>query len=59
MLLTLVRQSDVFPFCKNYAKLYFDAKHLEKGLNRGGEMFGAPFSKLFLFWPITDAALIF
>ena len=21
------------PFCKNYAKLYFDAKHLEKGLN--------------------------
>ena len=21
--------------CENYAKLYFDAKHLEKGLNRG------------------------
>ena len=23
--------------CENYTKLYFDAKHLEKGLNRGGE----------------------
>ena len=22
-------------FCENNAKLYFDAKHLEKGLNRG------------------------
>ena len=22
-------------FCENYAKLYFDAKHLEQGLNRG------------------------
>ena len=22
------------PFCKNYANLYFDAKHLEKGLKR-------------------------
>ena len=22
------------PFCKNYTKLCFDAKHLEKGLNR-------------------------
>ena len=32
-----VRQSNVTPFCENYAKLYFDAKHLEKGLNRGGE----------------------
>ena len=27
-------------------KLYYDAKHLEKGLNRGvGEIFGALFSK--------------
>ena len=30
-----VRQSNAVPFCENYAKLYFDAKHLEKGLNRG------------------------
>ena len=28
-------QSDAAPFCENYAKLYFDVKHLEKGLNRG------------------------
>ena len=27
-----VRQLGTGPFCKNYAKLYFDAKHLEKGL---------------------------
>ena len=31
------------PFCENYAKLYFDAKHLEKRLNRGGEFCGALF----------------
>ena len=30
-----IRQSDTAPFCENYAKLYFDAKHIEKGLNRG------------------------
>ena len=23
------------PFCENRAKVYFDAKHLEKGLNSG------------------------
>ena len=28
-----VQQSNAAPFCKNYAKLYFDAKPLEKGLN--------------------------
>ena len=33
--LLCVRQSDAAPFCENYAKLYFDVKHLEKGLNRG------------------------
>ena len=33
--LSCVRQSDAAPFCKNYAKLYFEAKHLEKGLNSG------------------------
>ena len=34
--------SNAAPFCEKYAKHYFDAKHLEKGLNRrwrggGGE----------------------
>ena len=28
-----IRLSSAAPFCKNYAKLYFDAKHLEKQLN--------------------------
>ena len=28
---------------ENYAKFYFDAKHLEKGQNRGGEIFSALF----------------
>ena len=41
-----VRLSDAVPFSENYAKLYFNAKNLEKGLNRGvGEIFGAFFSK--------------
>ena len=30
--LLCVWQSDAVPFCENYTKLYFDAKHLEKGL---------------------------
>ena len=30
------RLSNAAPFCENYTKLYFDAKHLKKGLNRGG-----------------------
>ena len=30
------------PFCKNYTKFYFDAKHLEKEFNRGGR-FLVPF----------------
>ena len=31
-------------FCQNYAKFYFNAKHLEKGLNRrGGMKFLEPF----------------
>ena len=33
--LLYVQQSDTAPFCENYAKLYSNAKHLEKGLNRG------------------------
>ena len=32
--LLCISQSDSVPFCKNYAKLYFDAKHLERRLNR-------------------------
>ena len=28
-----VQQSGAATFCENYAKLYFDAKHLEEGLN--------------------------
>ena len=31
-----VRISNTASFCENYAKLYFDAKHLKKGWNRGG-----------------------
>ena len=33
--LLCVHQSDARPFCKNYAKIYFNAKHLEKELNKG------------------------
>ena len=32
------------PFCKNYAKLYFHAKPLEKGLNRGGDFVEMPWN---------------
>ena len=43
-----VRRSNAAPFCKNYAKVYFDAKHLQKGLN-GGEQGGVEiFGVLFL-----------
>ena len=28
-----VRLLNVAPFCENYTKLYFDAKHLKRGLN--------------------------
>ena len=33
--LLCIWQLDTAPFCENKAKPYFDAKHLEKGLNRG------------------------
>ena len=33
--LLCIQQSDAAPFYENYAKLYFDAKHLGKGLNKG------------------------
>ena len=32
--LSYICQSDAGRFCENYARLYFDAKHLEKGLDR-------------------------
>ena len=61
--LCCVRLSNVASFCENYPSLYFDAKHLEKGLNReASEIFGAFFSKKKKkcpFWPISNAALNF
>ena len=60
--LCCVRLSNVASFCENYATLYFDAKHLEKGLNReASEIFGGFFSKKKKcpFWPISNAALNF
>ena len=48
------------PFCENYKKLYFNAKLLEKGLNRGAKMFGAFFfKKKCPFWLILDSGQIF
>ena len=45
-----VRLLNAAHFCQNYAKLHSDAKHLEKGLNRGGVLnFWGPFSKKVLF----------
>ena len=54
-------QSDAASFCENYARLYFDTKHLEKGLMKGGKIYVAPFffRKSALFWMISNAALIF
>ena len=47
--LLCVRQSDAAPFCENYTKLYFDAKHLEKKTNRGGKLLVPFLSKKCLF----------
>ena len=48
-----VRLSKAAPFCENYAKLYFDTKHLEKELNTkgegGGEFLRVLFQKSSLF----------
>ena len=42
--------SSTAPFCENYAELYFDAKHLKNGLNKGlGETFWGPIPKKVLF----------
>ena len=35
--LLCIRQSHAVPIQENYAKIYSHAKHIEKGLNRGGE----------------------
>ena len=43
--LLCVQQSGTAPYCENYAKFCFDAKHLEKGLNRGWLNFWFPFFK--------------
>ena len=57
---TYIDYRTLHPLCKNYTNPYFDAKHLEKGLNRGrGKIFGALFSKNCPFWPISNAALNF
>ena len=40
-----IQLSNAAPFCENYAKLYFDAKHLENRLNRGAVKFWGPFFK--------------
>ena len=36
--LCCIRLSNAAPFDENYTKLYFDAKHSERGLNRGWGM---------------------
>ena len=58
-----VQLSNAAPFRQNYTKLSFDAKHLEKGFNRGwvrGVKFLDPFfKKKCPFWSISNAALNF
>ena len=43
LVLYCVWLSNAAPFCENYANLYFDAKHLEKGLNTRELKFFGPF----------------
>ena len=44
--LLCVQQSGAAPFCENYAKLYFDVKHLKNGLNKWWvKLFGTLFQK--------------
>ena len=56
--LSCVQQLDASPFCKNYAKLYFDLKHLEKRWNRGTFLVPS-FSKNPPFWALLEATQIF
>ena len=60
-LCTLLLQSGAASFCENYAKLYLDAKHLEKGLNGVWWDFRFAFfqKKKCPFWPILEAVQIF
>ena len=57
-----VRLSNAAPFCENYTKFYFDAKHLEKGLNTGcrglGGGGGAKFLVLFFHKKVSFLANI-
>ena len=61
----LILQSTIecLPFCEKYEKLYFNAKHFEKGLNRtweGGEgLLKHYFHKKCPFRPILNAVLHF
>ena len=56
ILLSTINTPNTAPFCENYRKLYFDAKHLKKG----GEIFGALFIlKKCPSWRISNAALNF
>ena len=40
------------PFCENYAKLYFDAKHLKRGLNKA-------VGEVALWWPFFKKTAFF
>ena len=49
-----------FHFYENYKNLYFDAKHLNSGLNRGSSnLWCSIFQKKYPFWKILYPALIF
>ena len=38
-----IQKSGTSPFCENYEKIYFDAKYVENGLNRGAVKLLMPF----------------
>ena len=52
-----VGSSTASPFCMNYAKLYFDAKHLQKGWNFWGPIFRICAANLT--WYVRDCHQIF
>ena len=43
LIVLCIQHSGAAPFWENYAKFYFDAKHLEKRLNKGVVKFLVPF----------------
>ena len=64
--LNCIRLLNAAPICGNYAKLYFDIKHLEKGLYRGVKFFIPFFQKKCPFfiekcplWQIPNTAVNF